>query len=389
MSNPTLPTPTATSGAPQSRLQDIEVKVRRLTRSPSTAQLSQQDLYNYVNTFVVYDFPEILRTFNLKTEFSFFTNPGQDVYNTDIASFSGASSNPLFNFQNLYLTVHPPFYVAGYECLFQQSPEQFFSIYPKINSIAQTSVQGNGTAGPFTGFINSQQAILPPSSNFQQNINLLQGNVLFSAYGSPGTSEVVGMAMVDIPVVDPVSGFKLNFGNLYNPNDPSYQLALRTPPTVVDSNNFINYITGQYVVNFPQNTIAGTLINSQSVATVTSLPQSIMFHNNQFTLRPVPDQSYRVSFQVYQRPTALLNSSQTPELEEYWQYIAYGAAKKIFEDRMDLDSVQMIIPEFQRQETLCLRRTIVQITNQRTKTIYDQNSYNGNGNWGNGNGGYF
>jgi hypothetical protein len=389
MSNPTLPTQTNTVGAPLSTLQQIETKVRRLTRSPSTAQLSQSDLDNYINTFVVYDFPEILRTFNLRTQFSFFTNPGQDVYNTDTASFAGATNNPLYNFQNLYLTVHPPFYIAGYQSFSSQSPEQFNGIYPKVNNISKTASMGNGTTGPFTGVINSQQAIVLPGTN-QQQVGLLQNNVLFSAFGSPGTGEIIGLALVDVPVVDASTGVKLNYGNLYDPNSAAYQAALRTPPTVVDSNNNINYMTGRYTINFSMNTVAGTSITSQTVPQVLSLPQAVLFYSNQFTVRPVPDQSYRINFEVYQRPTALLSTSQSPELEEYWQFIAYGCAKKIFEDRMDMDSVQLIMPEFARQEALCLRRTIVQYTNERTATIYtEQTSFGaGSGAWGWGGGSF-
>ena len=68
-------------------------------------------------------------------------------------------------------------------------------------------------------------------------------------------------------------------------------------------------------------------------------------------------------------------------MEEYWQYIAYGAAKKIFEDKMDLDSVQMIMPEFKQQERLCLRRSLIQYTNERTSTIYTDQVSHMNG-WG-------
>lgn len=384
MSNPTLPTPTATVGAPTTTLQTIQTKVRRLTRSPSTAQLTDADLDQYINTFVVYDFPEQLRTFNLSTQFSFYTNPGQDVYNTDIASFSGAVNNPLFNFQNLYLTVQPPVYIAGYNSLFSQSREQFFNIYPRINSIVLTAGQGNGTSGPFTGVINSQQSILFPG--ITQRVSLLQSNVVFSAIGTPGTGELLGMVMTDVPLVDGGTGFKLNIGNLYDPNSAAYNAALTIPPTVIDPNNNINYLTGAYVVNFPMNTVAGTQINSQTVPCIQSLPQGLLFHNNEFTVRPIPDQAYRINFEVFQRPTALLSTSQSPELEEYWQYIAYGASKKIFEDRMDLESVQMIMPEFKMQERLCLRRTIVQNTTQRTATIYEQqtglNGRNENNGWG-------
>lgn len=385
MSNPTLPSATI---ANSTTLSSIETKVRRLTRSPSTDQLSQADLDNYINTCVVYDFPETLRTFNLRTEFTFFTNPGQDEYNTDIASFAGATTNPLYNFQNQYLTVHPPFYIAGFPTLLSQSPEQFYGLYPKVNSIQSIGTFGNGSSGPFTGVINTSQTFSPPG--LVQVTFLVQGQVLFSAIGTPGTSEIVGMAMVDIPVVDPVTGFKINIGNLYNTNSSAYQTALRTPPTVVDPNNNINYITGAYIVNFPQATVSGTQITSQVLTQVGGLPQSVLYYSNTFTVRPIPDQSYRINFEVYQRPTALLSSNQSPELEEYWQYIAYLASKKIFEDRSDLDSVQAIMPELKNQERLCLRRTNVQYTNERTATIYTEQITGGNGNWGNwgGSGGF-
>ena len=76
---------------PTNTLEAIQIKVRRLTRSPSTAQLSDDDLNNYINTFVVYDFPEQLRMFNLRTTFTFVCNAYQDTYYTDIASFAGAT----------------------------------------------------------------------------------------------------------------------------------------------------------------------------------------------------------------------------------------------------------------------------------------------------------
>lgn len=385
MSNPTLPTPTSTAGAPTTTLSAIETKVRRLTRSPSTAQLSQSDLDNYINTAVVYDFPEHLRTFNFRTEFTFFCNPGQDVYNTDIASFAGATNNALYNFQNLYLTVHPPFYIAGYQSFSSQSPEQFNGIYPKVNSIASIGVTGDGVTTSFTGVVNSQQSIVPPGTN--QQIGLLQGQVLFS---SVSTSSGIGLSLADVPVVDPITGFNTQNGNLYDPNSAAYQAALRTPPTIITASNTINYQTGRFTITFASAPGVGEPINSQTVPQVLALPQAVLYYSNTFTLRPVPDQPYRINFEVYSRPTALLASNQSPELEEYWQYIAYLAAKKIFEDRMDIDSVQMIMPELKKQEALCLRRTLVQYTNERTATIYTEQTGNTgyNGGWGFGGGSF-
>lgn len=369
MANPTPPSPTplvANAFQQPPTLTQIQTKVRRLTRTPSPSQLSDAELNNYINTFVVYDFPENLRTFNLKRSFTFITNPGQDVYNTDIASFAGNTTNLLYNFQNQYITIHPPVYVAGFQCFFSQCREQFFGIYPRVNNILFTGIAGDGTPGPFTGVVNTQQTLPSPANN--QLLVLLQNQVLFDTVDISG----IGLSLVDIPLVDPTTGYKRITGNLYDPNSAAYQAALRNPPVLVDPNNNINYLTGVFVITFSGPTLPGAPINSQTVPQNLGLPQAMLYYNNQFTIRPVPDQPYRVNFEVYQRPSALLADNQVPELEEYWQYISYGCAKKIFEDRMDMDSVQMIIPEFKQQERLCLRRTLIQNTNKRTATIYTE-----------------
>lgn len=371
--------------SPNNTLSAIETKVRRLTRSPSTAQLSEADLDNYINTFVVYDFPEHLRMFNLRTTFTFFTNPYQDSYPTDEVSFGAnpaAQDNPLYNFQNNYLSIHTPVYIAGYNSFYTQSREQFFGIYPKTNSIVKLPLQGDGITLTFTGVINAAQAIILPQLN-QQQVGLIQGEVLFSSFDT----NLNGLALADIPVIDPLTGNKTVNGNLYDPNSAAYQTALEVPPTVVIPNNTINYATGVFTITFSAAPGAGAPVSSQSVPQALGLPQSLLYYDNKFTVRPVPDKPYRVQFEAYARPTMLLADNQSPALEEWFQYIAYGAAKKVFEDRLDMESVQMIMPEFKKQEMLCQRRTIVQYTNERTATIYtEQVSPNNNYGWWSGGG---
>jgi hypothetical protein len=372
----------------------IETKVRRLTRSPSLAQLTQADLDNYINTFVLYDFPEQLRTFIAREPFTFWCQPFQDVYPTNIIGFGGASgaqNNPLYNFQNIYLTVHPPAYIAGYQSFYSQDREQFFGIYPFVESIVSIPGVGDGITTSYSGVINAAQAIVP--SNLTQQVVLLRNNVLFSSVDLYGN----GLAMIDVPVLDSVTGNPTPYGNLYQQNSSSFPTTplLATTPYMLNNapilaNNYINYVTGQFVVTFPFAPASGELISSQTSPQIVSLPQSLLYHNNEFTLRPVPDQPYAINFEVYVRPTELLASNQSPDLEEYWQFIAYGAARKILQDRLDMDSVQMIEPEFREQMRLCLRRTIVQNTNQRTATIYtEQTSFTGQGGNGWGSGGNF
>lgn len=380
---------------PGTTLAAIQQKVRRLTRSPAEAQLGTDDLNNYINTFVMYDFPEHLRTFNLRTQFTFTCNPYQDVYPINIAGFGGASQanlNPLYNFRNKCLTVHPPIFIAGFQSFYSQSPEQFFSLYPQINLIQQLGAgAGDGVITQFSGVIQiplGQPVLTTAGLTNQQLTGFVKNQVLFSSVDLNSN----GLAMVDVPALDSITGNPTVWGALVPEQDPlpapvlisNYTVAAGTnvPVSLFNAgynNNFINYITGQYSVTFPL--APGNLqpINSQVEPQSVGRPLAMLFYDDQFTLRPVPDQPYRINFEVYQRPTQLLQTTSFPELEEYWQFISYGAAKKIFEDRMDLDSVQLILPEYQNQMNLCLRRTIVQYSNERIATIYTNQSESGYG----------
>ena len=135
----------------------------------------------------------------------------------------------------------------------------------------------------------------------------------------------------------------------------------------------INYVTGEYAFAFNAVPANGEKVYSQTVPYQENLPSSILYHNNEFTFRPVPDQSYRVELEVAQRPTELLQDASMPEISQWWQYIAYGGAKKIFEDRMDIESVANIIPEFKKKELLVNRRTFEQQSGERVANIYTNN----------------
>lgn len=152
-------------------------------------------------------------------------------------------------------------------------------------------------------------------------------------------------------------------GLLFYPNNPAPQ-------------GTINYVTGAYLITFPNPPAAGIAVNAQTVPYQPTMPQAILFYKDTFHIRPIPDQPYEVKIEAYIRPTELLALGQIPELAEWWQYIAYGAAKKIFEDRMDNESVQQIMSEFKEQELLIQRRTIMQQSNERTATIFEPGNSN-------------
>ena len=148
----------------------------------------------------------------------------------------------------------------------------------------------------------------------------------------------------------------------------------------------INYVTGAYSITFDAAPATGQPITCETFTYQPSRPNAMLYFDDKFVVRPVPDKAYKVQMEVYRRPTDMMNDGTAkPELEQWWQYIAYGASKKIFEDRTDLESVQLIMTEYKKQESLVLRRTIVQQTEQRTATIYTDMTAGAYGNgWFNG-----
>jgi len=330
-----------------STLNAIRIKVRRLTRSPSEAQITNAQIDEYINTFVQYDFPEHLRLFNLRETHTFYTTPYVDTYasNTILTS-------PLEDFVQRYLTVHDPIFVDGYQVTLSQNRNEFFSWWPQ-NRFVQRVGTGDGVTLAFTGTL-SQIPVLRNFVNFTSIDNFNNGLVL-----------------KDIP-------FNSSFGNLVVPDQPD--------PGLLDPFNNINYVTGVFTLTFPSAPGQNQLIESRTLPFQPSRPTSVLFFDGEFIVRPVPDKVYPVQFEVYRRPTELLAINQSPELQEWWQYISASAAKKIFEDRSDYDSVEQIMPLVKEQEVLILRRTIVQQTKERTATIYTDSlqGVNASYNWGQG-----
>lgn len=325
-----------------STLNTIRVKVRRLTRAPSANQLTDAQIDDYVNTFVLYDMPEHLRLNQLRQTFTFYTNPNIDTYETNTLNVD----DPLYDFKNKYITVHQPIYIGGALSWFSQNRTEFYNRYP-LNNFQQLIGIGNNVTTVFNGTLS------------QTGMPFLQNNVTVSAYDTNGAS----LALKDVPT-------GVQTGNLVDVDSATVRGA-------------INYLTGVYAMTFGTAPGTGTDVNIAVRPYVAAKPNSLLYFESTFIVRPVPEQVYPVQMEVYKRPTQLLNVNQSPELEQWWQYIAYGAAKKVFEDRMDIQSVQMIMPEFKKQEGLVLRRTIVQQTDHRVATIYNQavvgqNSNNGN-----------
>lgn len=322
-----------------SSLTAIQNKVRRITRSPTISQLSDTDLNQYINTAILYEFPEQLRLFNLRTVLTFYTQPFVDTYQSNPTDIN----DPLFNFKNKYIAVHPPIYLAGIPGFYTQQRDVFYGIYPQTNTIGMTGQTGDGTIGPFSGTVTAAP--------------MLANNVVITCLDTNGS----GMILVDYPAS----------------NSIGYLGRVNSPADAITNLGQVNYVTGAYTATFYNFTQPLAPIIAENIAYQPGKPLAMLYYNDTFTIRPVPDKVYAIQIEADIRPTELLAANQSPELEQWWMYISYLASKLIFQDKLDYESVNMIMPELKLQERLCLRTTLTQQANERTTTIYTQGK-----NWG-------
>lgn len=304
-------------------LSNIRTLVRRLTASPSPNQLSNDDIDFAVNTFYLDDLPQYLKLFDLKETYTFFTEPNVDTYALTVdPSFTATTPRA-------YYSVETPLYIAGYECSYTQSRSEFYRWYPSIN--AEDYIAGDGGAGAYTINIT--------------NTPVLRNNVTISGVTAAGV-RLVGYD-------DGAGGFS---GDI--------------------TAGAIDYETGAITaLTFSAAIPATENIYAQSVPYVAGRPIAVLFYDNEFTLRPVPDKTYRVEINAMVYPTVLLEVTDTPEPQFLWQLLGAGGAKKILEQRGDTQNlVENIMPFFEEQLKLCNRKTIQQNKNVRASTIYCGNS---------------
>lgn len=315
---------------PQTSLQTIRDKIRRITKAPSPQQITDVQLDEYINTYYQVDMPEELRLKSLFTNYSFYTEANVAEYALPTGSSASGGSDG-------FTSVEPPLYIDGYQSFYSQSQQQFYTLYPKL-PIEETLGQASGV-GPY--------------SFTAQNIPFLPREFILCSEDVNGNS-INAYAQQQSPISNP---FIWNIvGDVAGP------LGTDT----------VNYVTGAINFTFSTAPAAGADIQIRVSPYEPSRPLACLFYDNNFILRPVPDSCYKVEIAAYKTPTQLIASGQSPEIEQWWQLLAFGGALKIFEDRGDLTSRSNYYPLYDEQLRLALRRTLVQQTNERTATIYTE-----------------
>lgn len=346
-------------------LADIITKIRKLTGTANNFQLTDSQIKDYINSYYLYDLPAEFRNLKIKDIYTFNTQRGLDRYDFD---------------SEKYTTIEMPAYCAKREIQIFFDPWSFYAV--NFNWQSQTNfTTGDGSPGPYSGFTKGSPIIRSDNNNpgiGTANVNFPAGrvqNLLITANISFGYTVNVtddgdgGL----IQYLD--SGLAVSAGNI------NYETGEITNLTFVDP------ATGS-----AQNIPSGESIQIQYDPQVLSIPLSILFFQNQFIMRPVPDRGYTIEMVAYRQPTQALEDTPgnagVPELREWWELLAFGAAKKIYEDRLDPDGVILMDKSIQERYGIVRTRTYAELGKQRIQTQFsDQLTYNyGGSGWGFGSG---
>lgn len=303
-----------------STLTQIKQKVRRLVIAGDPSILPDSEIERQINTFVEQDFPFSLRINEFIERKSFYTSKGIDRYAVDI--------NTVRTLQGVALS-------SGKIMQWTQDYRVFESLHPKIFSSSVMS--GDNSAGPYT----RQVTTLP----------LLRKEVVVSATLSTGAVEVLQ-------------------------DNGSGTLVSQTST----GTGTVNYQTATVTFTFGNTVDASEEITIQFVPITLSQPYTLFFRNDEIVLRPVPDGVYKIEYDAFIIPSAFLANNQSPKINMWWQYFAFGAAKKILEERQDTESLAAILPAMREQEVLIVEQTAIQDENMRAGTIFSDPV--GQRNWG-------
>lgn len=291
----------------------IKNTVRRIVSAPSTLQLSESDLEDYINAFYVQEMPLTFKTDQLRTVYELFTAPNQDVYSVDV---------------NQYQEFQDPVLVNGRPGNLLKDRQTFWTKWSKQATVERGAATGDGTIGPYAWTTSATP--------------ILKSSVVIGTLDTSSTAMKVE-------------------------DDGTGNLVLAGTSTNVGS---VNYLTGAVSFSPIVAVLSGQNINMWYRPYTTGYPIDVLFWNNEITVRPVPDDVYKIEINAILSPTAFAQNSDRPVLDEWWQFIALGASLKILRDRQDMDGVSNMMPLFERQRALILERQSSEEIGQRNSTIY-------------------
>ncbi len=348
----------------------IELLVRRLTASPSEQSLPTAEIQQTINDIYSTDFPYAIKLDQMRSVYTFYTQPYIDRYPLDVNYNQG---------------VRAPMYVEGVRGSFFKDRNEFFNMWPR----SPTKFQ------PITGDGSTQAFDFTISGPFLSKEVVLGGT---DTSGSAISVADDGNGNLYLQVPNPVVK-QPNYPNVNIPNLPTVQ------PGMVNQNTgnpglytqlyvgTVNYVTGVFSIDFAPVGIT-PIIGEQMTLWVsqyqTGRPYSLLFWNNEFHIRPVPKLIHKVEIETYLTPVQFMMTTDSPILNQWVKYLAYLSAQEILRQRQDMEGVANLQEGRMRQEQLVLERQATEEIGSRNATIFASSQQNqgwNNGMYGSGWGG--
>jgi len=395
--------------------QQIETLVRRLTGCSSESTLKAAEIQQLTNTFYSADFPYAIKLDQMRSVYHFYTKPYVDKYPLDVNYNQGVRS---------------PVYVDGIQGFFYKDRQEFYNIWPKwptLFNAGSTSVEGGianvtqanpaqvtspnhglTTGEPIyiynvTGMteLNNETFFVTviDANNFTIGVN----STGYTAYISGGTWNLTPVTFeftVPAPILPgevTIGGTDITgaFFTLNDDGNGNLQLVIPNPvisvpaattnpavpgmynqntgnpgllnPTITGG---VNYSTGLMSFTYPLPLAVGTQLTIWSSQYEPGRPYSLLFWNNYFIVRPVPKLVHRITVETYLTPVQFMMYTDSPILNQWVQYIAYGVSCEVLRQRQDMQGLANLTEGFKRQEALVLERQATEEINSKNVTIY-------------------
>jgi hypothetical protein len=415
----------------------IRKKVRRLTASSGESVLPTSLIDEYINNFYNSDFPYAIKIDQMRSVYTFFTEPNRDRYPLDV---------------NFNQGIRGPVYIEGILGALFKDRQQFFNLYPRwpnlFHEAASTSTTLTGSITGIAQPTNPTQITSPAHGLVSNAVITITGvigmtqlngmtftitvidpntfslngidNTTFGAYVSGGTwsstsiffsftlpapflsREVViggvdlsgnpisinddGNGNLQLKVPNPVVSVPLQTTNPALPG--MYNINTGNPGLINPTNiGTVNYVTGDFLFTLQTPLALGTLLTIWISQYQTGRPYSLLFWNNEFTIRPIPKLIHKIEVETFLTPVQFMESTDNPILNQWSQYIAFGSAAEILRDRQDMEGLANVMEGFKRQEALVLERQGIEEINTPNYQLFNSTQgYSVYGGWGQGQG---
>jgi len=384
-----------------STVTQIRNMVRRLVASPSTDELSDDDLDIAINTAYSQSMPADIKSTLFKEVVEVYTVPNVDRY-----ALSGTLANNTG--PNTYESIRDPVYVEGRHSAFYKDRNQFYNAWPLTKSL-NTDLKGSVLSGPVTAIDTSADPVNEITTGDTDGLvngdyvtfngvggsTELNGNtyqisavtsttfeitqVGVSAFTSGGTWNKRQVLDLGVPVLQQELNIGGKFGGTYRnyADDGDLSGTGTGQITQVGSSTSVGtvvYATGVITMDFPVPLDSGETISTWYYTYTPAMPYAIMWWKNELVVRPVPDKGYKITMEAFKYPTQFNAEGDTPTLHQWWQYVALIASVKILGERQDMEGIKNIEPLVNQQERLVRNRIANGQIGQRNVTIYEGTS---------------